>query len=171
MMYFIEDWCWRGQLTISSATPGLVSLGTVRNQAKQVSKQHSPVASASFPVTRFLPAIRLLPAWVPALTFFADGLWYRTVCWNKFFPSQIALVLIFITAIEAITNTPAKKYYTNWTLSPAQAKLESLIQCDLMHLPKFKITLEGWVIIPLLPRCEDLRNSSTCRGPLLDQHW
>lgn len=45
---------------MGSATRGLISLGFIGRQAEQTSKQYFSVASASVPVTLFLPGVPFL---------------------------------------------------------------------------------------------------------------
>ena len=42
---------------MSGVIPGLVVLGSIREQAEQVSKQHPSMASASAPASKFLPSV------------------------------------------------------------------------------------------------------------------
>ena len=49
---------------VGETIPGLVVLGSIRKQAKQASKKHPFMASASAPAS--------WPAWVPVMTSFGD---------------------------------------------------------------------------------------------------
>ena len=62
--------------------PGLVVLGFVRNQTEHSRKQHSFMASASAPASRFLHYK------ISVLTSFSDQQWYRSVSQiNLFLPN------------------------------------------------------------------------------------
>ena len=51
---WVDGLIWEGPPIRSDTTPGLVALGSIKNnQAEQASKQHPSMASASVPAPRF----------------------------------------------------------------------------------------------------------------------
>ena len=62
------------------------------------SKQHSSMTYTSVSLSRYL--------WVPALSFLDDRLWCGTVVWNKTFPCQDVLVMLFYHTVETSAKIP-----------------------------------------------------------------
>lgn len=84
-----SDWWWRAQSTGSGAIPGLMALGSTREQAEQAMAV-TPVSSTP----PWLPHQSVSTLFlVPLLTPFADELCYG----NELFPPQVAFT-VFITA-------------------------------------------------------------------------
>lgn len=94
-IFLTDDWCGRAQLLwMAVAWEG--SLGYVRKQTEQVSKQNFSMASASASAARFLPrAPALKQALLPSVMSVPG---HRRL--NK--PSHTKLLMVFITAIERL---------------------------------------------------------------------
>jgi hypothetical protein len=67
---------------LGGTIPGLIVLGSIREQAEQASKKHPSMASASTPAS--------WPAWVPVLTSFGDEQQHGSVSWiNPVLPNLL----------------------------------------------------------------------------------
>ena len=129
-IFLISDWWGRAQPIVGGATPGLVVPSFIIKQVEQAigeqaSKQHSSVASASAPASKFLLC------W----SFCSDFLRWWTVIWKyelkKPFPPQVALVWCCITA--RVTNPK--------TLHKQCPSTLLYLSIMLSHLPMLEILL------------------------------
>jgi hypothetical protein len=104
-IFLITLWCGRYPHIVSSAASELVVLSTT--QGAQAIKQHSCMSSLSASASRFLSY----------LSSCSDYLQWQTVIRKykqyKPFPSHVAFVMSFITAIVTLAKTRVKYKITN----------------------------------------------------------
>lgn len=99
--FLISDWHGKAQPILSGATPGLVVLASLRNQAEQAinskpKSSNAPTALASAPASSFLSCLSACP----------DFLRWWTMMWkcNHFPPSGLCS-WCFISAVATLTET------------------------------------------------------------------
>lgn len=96
----MANWCRMVKPNVGSSIPRQMDLGCVGNvesrKGKETNKQHSSVACASVPVSRFEP-------WALSLDSLDDGL--LAARWKKHFYSMPPLLMMFITATGKQTRT------------------------------------------------------------------